>query len=103
MNTVNKIKEACRKANPDKTWNWGCECDRTYKDPFTLADVLLAINLLDVIHWNGARYELGEFRVSAEGYFMLKERNPVRWNLKDNNLENQSPETIDFIHGLLHD
>ena len=25
------------------------------------------------------------------------------WNLKDNNLENQSPETIDFIHGLLHD
>lgn len=81
MNTVDKIKEACRKANPDKQG-----------DVFTLSDVLLAIRKLDL-----------ETLYPEEKYPNVKVVGMVvgRWNLKDNNLENQSQETISFIYELL--
>jgi len=100
MNTVDEIKKACQKANLDKTWTWGCECDRTYKDPYTLADVLLAMDKLDDEH----------LCLSLEGQFMGyypetadMHLTKVWWNLKEDDLEKQSPETIKFLHNLLKD
>lgn len=126
-NKIKEIREACIKANPEIVeLGWGCEVEMinnitdieytklvvgdivrvnddrwmhcglsTFnKDSYTiigrpirLADVLLAVNEADNPH-------------SIDGD---KDHENVmwKWNWKDDNLNNQSPETINFIHNLL--
>ena len=55
-------------------------------DDIRLADVLLTQNKKLPFH---------------NGYMGKIVDTVVRWNLKDNNLEKQSPETLDFIHKLI--
>ena len=82
---LQKIKEIIKQANPDK------------KDAvFTLSDVLL------VLRKHGTGIVFG----GANDSFYSKTENKVKWlsvawNLKDNNLDNQSPECLDFIFNLL--
>ena len=90
MNKIDKIREACIKANPEIEQICGGEdvahfcpnCSNKIGRPIRLADVLLAI---------------GEVRPD----FLLAVGHPANWNLKDDNLENQSEETIGFIHNLI--
>lgn len=68
--------------------------------PICLADVLLAFREADI-----------PFSVTAIGCFVLLKKDPlksvqkdganIRWNLKDNNLDNQSDECKKFLMDLL--
>lgn len=116
MTNKQKIREACIKANPvDLGKNSTCSgckeryciCNNRTFNPekglsnprvIRLADVLLATQ--------GKRN--GIIGVDKNGYFIDcdNDMNNVkiygeRWNLKENNLENQSEETINFIAELL--
>ena len=62
--------------------------------PITLADVLLAIKTGIYIREDGSIY-------SDEGVPLDLHYTGVSWNLKDNNLNNQSEECIDFLYELL--
>ena len=55
--------------------------------PIRLADVLLAIGKNDPMGRNG-----------IQDYMDIL----IKWKLKDDNLDNQSKECIEFIHGLLN-
>jgi len=61
------------------------------KERFTLSDVLLAI---EKKHHNPISH------MSIDGYIEVKML-LERWKLKDDNLNNQSSETIDFIYELV--
>jgi len=62
--------------------------------PIRLADVLLAIGKQKGHHKMSEGYNAGCFTLTAS---WEKES----WNLKENDLTKQSPETIDFIHKLI--
>lgn len=89
MNTQEKlelIRQKCIEANPDL----GDLAVREYYREPRLADVLLTMNI-------------GEFTTVKE---IQKESSEVHtlalmWNLYEDDLSQQSPETIDFIHQLL--
>ena len=106
MNKIETIIEKCIEANPS-TLGRACDCHdrlcemcvlgRTVANNnliIRLADVLLAINII------------GAYSIGADGRFIFEGEwigSPfaVTWNLKDNDLENQSENTIDFIYDLL--
>lgn len=108
-NKIEDIRKKCIEANPfDMGENHECvECNSRlcvcpwrndsgnktdYLRPIRLADVLLVL-----------RNEVPKFHqqvvLGTEG----ATKTIGMWNLKDNNLENQSEETINFIHGLLYE
>lgn len=64
--------------------------------PIRLADVLLAIgDILD---------ETQTYKEKMGDYFVVghdEKDEQLKWNLKDDNLDNQSPETLEFIANLL--
>lgn len=120
---IKKIREAVIKANPSiLDLELGCEyesCldgakmkwidDQTSRDigkiigrPIRLADVLLAINQVLGIN-NVAIEEYGVFmQTDNEGWGEIHDNDKrVKWILKDDNLENQSEDCINFLYQLL--
>lgn len=105
---IEKLKEKIIAANPEIIGDWsGCEVcgtmcgicdDRFFKEkigrPIRLADVLLAmkndnIPLVEEDSWN---VKVGTYDVATLIQI---------WNLKDDNLDEQSIETIQFLYDLL--
>ena len=108
---IKTIREECIKANPIDLGKGVCTvCDRslcvcedrtfdpkdgTGNPPRTirLADVLLAIGKA-----GGFNY----YKIDVNGRMTSSDENKVtHWNLKDDNLAHQKPETIDFILPLV--
>lgn len=92
---VEAIRQACIKANPEiDTTYWispkdpyeGIEDCKEVTRPIRLADVLLAKECI-----NRAR----------EMYNRYTYETVEKWNLHADDLTQQSPETIDFLYGLL--
>ncbi len=91
---LQKIREKCIEANPKDSWlEYGQEVVEDTNGnfiassrprPIRLADVLLAIRKF--VEENGEPQDKLIYSL---------------WNPKDNNLENQSEETIEFIYRLL--
>lgn len=106
--SLDLVREACVKAQPDKPWEElrpdGGGYDYAYFPvPCRLADVLLAMNKL--------KHD-GSYIISDAGYFAHFKAEGARidkamrvfecsWNLHNDSLESQSKETIDFIASLL--
>ena len=96
---INKIRKACIKANPEGFGIIDEQKSYPYMRDVRLADVLLVIS--NSVH---------NVYIDADGVFIdydsVWESGEVKvhdfnWNLKDNNLENQSEETLEFIFNLL--
>lgn len=101
------IREACIKANPEieKRRDWekvdpqfiGTEKGIEYlsEAPIRLADVLLAIEM-----------PCGAWITSTDFHCFHAadtDEELVTWNLRQDSLESQSPETLEFLAGLLVD
>lgn len=92
MTNLEIIKQACIKANPENELNWAGD----YGNPIRLADVLLAI-------WD-KRKTWQMFGLSEKGLVISQNEDIEEsyfWNLHNDSLEAQSPETLDFIAGLI--
>lgn len=86
MNNLQKIKDACIKANPGR----GLILSHN-DDYYRLADVLLAVEEKYINN-----------RSLHERFFRMILISPLdKWNLKDDNLEHQSEECVQFISNLL--
>lgn len=84
---LKEIREACIKANSELDVSYmGDEFEKIIH----LADVVLVVD---------EEYKKGEW--NEEQWQRAKLKLLFHWKLKDDNLDNQSPETIDFIHNLL--
>ena len=91
--TLEAIRAKCIEANPEKaTRNESLLLTAPFSgiitrrdDTIRLADVLLAI---------------GEYCISA-AVILVDRNNAARWNLREDDLENQSPETIAFLGKVL--
>jgi hypothetical protein len=93
---LNLIRETCIAAIPSRYEMDGCSCGREWPRPLRLADVLLAI---------GKEYvDLG---VNCEGQWEnamgvgITGADNAAWNLRADDLEKQSEETIRLLHELL--
>ena len=118
MTNLQKIREACIKANPVDMGERGscikceerlCFCPERWDlrlpdgnimnwhedtpRPIRLADILMVLENKDI----GI---VGDTFIKIT-YQDWKTFN-IEWNLEDDNLENQSKETIDFIVGLIN-
>lgn len=98
--TLEAIRQKCIDANPeikDREYVYkgirGGLAISTINAPIRLADVLLAIA------WHGKEYACGSGDNVAEFSFTGSE--PPYWNLRDDNLEKQLPQTVDFIGSVL--
>jgi hypothetical protein len=97
MTDYDIIREACIKANPDKSWiKEVVDIDGDMVQP-TLADVLLAIEF---------RKCPQIYYVADTGRFYQDEydaptRLPAAWNLRNDDLSKQSLETLKFLAELL--
>lgn len=94
MTSLDLIREACVKANPEiVVWSPTVnEKERKAPRPIRLADVLLAIP--------------EGFALDSQGYFCEGDYNGyvpngLKWNLRNDSLESQSKDTIKFIASLL--
>jgi hypothetical protein len=84
------IRAACIKANPEKNWKWQASLD---PEPFSLADVLLAI----------PKRAIDRLEASAN-YFYIREvgrGGSEGWNLRQDDLTLQSDECVAFLANLL--
>ena len=72
--------------------------------PIRLADVLMAISSLNKGNKINDFNKL-EYGISGGGFYIGNciTHDSMDWYLKDNNLENQPEETIDFIYDILKD
>ena len=111
MNNYEKLKQAIQQANPEiiveyynRCMNCGfgfshCQCgDKRISQKareIRLADVLLAIKMIR--HWDWTDYS---FEPDG-GFFDRKYGGRFHWNLKDDNLDNESEETKQFLIDLL--
>lgn len=108
MNKLQKIKEACIKANTEiaeqpcthklMADENGCPFG-VHEREIRLADVLLAIGEKDVAFSVTQRGNFVLLKESTTMAVQVNGKNLV-WNLKET-LDNQSPETIDFIFKTL--
>lgn len=117
---LEKIRAACIAANPEiriyetrcMTCGYGfeyCKCSpkRTecYKDrPIRLADVLLSIrNTNEPSKYYSGITCLGNFTedFGEKTVWRNEEKKPISWNLRADDLEKQSEETISFLYELL--
>lgn len=95
---LQKIQDACAKANPDGLLDQTGESEWSFKREIRLADVLLVMP-----YWIGPsikngyacwlRFDEGDMAVTCA------EQNS--WNLLDDDLSHQSPECIEFISSLI--
>ena len=92
------IRQACIEANPGKEWytRWSTAVQ---VHPATLVDVLLAIHAVNPYSyfvdirgdfWKWVNMDVAPIR-----------NEHVRWNLREDDLTKQSPETIDFLYDVL--
>ena len=112
MNNLQKIREACIKANPDlvKRHCQCCgfeECDMSTTGcawyvgrPITFADVLLVMKETDPEKIWGIDISSGEFFGQSMSDGSPIYHKGIHWNLKET-LENQSEETLSFIAELV--
>jgi hypothetical protein len=123
MKKYQKLREVIQKANPEikkreilyrcnriwEAWQYKTIEENDFEEVnlsenITLADVLLALNknksgvAIQDFGCFMLSYELGEYIDWQE---ITHNRKRCYWNLKDNNLDNQSNETLTFIYDLL--
>ncbi len=89
---MNKIQDIREKIMEARTGEKGVPNE---KERFTLVDVLLAMEKIDASYAIGSD---GRFQFNGE---WIGSPLAVTWNLKDDNLENQSKDCIDFLYMLL--
>jgi len=94
---LEQIIKKCIEANPEIV-----EIRAVTKHGIKYPEVQREIRLADVL------LALGDINrpltVNVLGYMLeYKNEKDAQWNLKDDNLEHQSGETIKFIHNLLKD
>jgi hypothetical protein len=103
MPPLDLIRQKCIEANPDieKAQEVPCychndpKCINAPKRPIRLADVLLAI---------GQKYGDHVLEFSGVETCSLEAARSVRkWNLREDDLTKQSPETLEFLASLLKD
>lgn len=104
---IKLIREKCIAANPQKKWRDDERCHRhlvqdesvhdcyCVNEPVRLADVLLSI--AERIGFATVK-ELG---INSFGEFFFSDNIKERWNLRADDLEKQSEETINFLYELL--
>lgn len=95
---IKLIRQKCIEANSTKEWNWHCPARKTcsvdFEEPVRLADVLLAIPQL----WVQPKIERkDDYRYINNGVFSTG----IKWNLRKDDLTEQSDETIAFLADLL--
>lgn len=101
MTLLQKIREKCIEANPEKVCPHSATCKGPRCSVIRLADVLLAIgNMLVVVDCWGNMYQLS-MKLSDKLPKFDKKNPTARWNLRRDNLEDQSPETLEFISKVL--
>jgi hypothetical protein len=107
---ITAIREACIRANPDIAKPCPCPKGGIYDDgsvcqrcdgsqwwvdrPIRLADVLLAMQGMNYVTIDPS----GDFWISNTGG---RSKLGESWDLRADDLSQQSPETIGFIHSLL--
>lgn len=85
QDNIETVRKVCVKANPtDDRWNVVLADEEKVR----LADVLLAM---------GKKYEHSSANIGG----FLRDLLNVGWNLSDDNLTKQSPETLEFLANLL--
>lgn len=94
------VLATCMKANPDKDWGVEDRTDGMWKDSCRLADVLLAIQQIPktsklVVDDHGVFWDFNTLANST-----LQEKS-FFWDLKNDDLSKQSPETLEFLANLL--
>ena len=90
---IDKLKQVIQKANPKKIWEFPHIGEKT-RQPIRLADVLMALKKKAIlIDSGGIFYEMNDDvqLEKAIGY----------WSFKDNNLDNQSEATKQFLIDIL--
>ena len=100
---IQKLKKVIQEANPEICVKFGdrTEIGTIYNGikpscrPIRLADVLLAIKQ------SGDEYGYGVFENGNIYWNKENNRTKTTWNLKDNNLDNQSDECKEFLIKLL--
>lgn len=99
MNPIEIIRAACIKTNPEiETRRIDFEDEDTGADTWIQDDTIRLADVLLAIGANG-------FVVSGTGQFYTGD--PAKfgqphWNLRKDNLSEQSPETLTFLAGLLN-
>lgn len=108
---LEQLKKKIRRANPKSNWKelrgpagMVLEMDR----PIRLADVLLALEeAIKDKDYECRINTLGNFELidleitGGSKKFKVRLDDEIRWNLKSDSLDNQSPETINFLTELL--
>ena len=94
MENYDKLKRVIQEANPKKIWEFPHIGEKT-RQPIRLADVLMAMNKNksseETTHLISIWGRIMDTHFNTKGY----------WDLKDNNLDNQSEETKQFLINLL--
>lgn len=95
MELIERIREKCVEVNPEKDW-YPTEAGRyTSPEPCRLADVLLAMKV-------PAKDDEDFVSINQFGNFSLTGQHSVLfWNLREDDLTKQSPETLVFIGKVL--
>lgn len=91
------IREACIRANPEKSWTRSSAIFGVVAESVSLADVLLAIG-------DKLATELDSIVATPIGNGSLKidcDHTRAYWNLRLDSLDDQDDPTVDFIHQLL--
>ncbi len=110
MTDLQIVRKACIEANPEIVVNENAQLihqDHTVEyfvqtRPIRLADVLLAIELKDKKdeYGNELTLEITHFGMFVGSVYNWEDE-PVFWQLKNDTLESQSPETLSFLASLL--
>ena len=87
------VRQKCVEANPDKDCPLESSRNHCVAHAIRLADVLLALQPI-------ARKVETDFS-SVDGLSLHSTSGSSTWNLRKGYLDEQSPETIDFLHSLL--
>lgn len=92
------IRDACIKANPKRDW-MGDDNGYPYQEPCRLADVLLAIGDQGLVSLSV--HSAGDFGTASFIWEPIGSMKHMTWNLLNDDLRDQSPETVDFLYQLL--
>ncbi len=97
MTNYKKLKQIIQEANPNKVWKVfnGKTLETKDRYPIRLADVLLSMRE-EHRKQNKKNTIINRYKVA---FMILKIIN--YWNLKDDNLDNQSQETKQFLIDIL--
>ena len=100
------IREKCVAANSDieRLVGYGRHGDKLIDDrPVRLADVLLAINYYEeVVKNKNSWFDEPSNIIGGELILYITEAGRMIWNLRKDNLTEQSDETLEFLYNLLH-